>query len=60
MTARKKTGLGFFISGAMFILGGIVCWYIPATPVWIPTLFGIVGLVGSSLGLKIVFPDVPA
>jgi len=58
MTPRKKVGIGFFISGGLFVLAGIVSYAFPDTPTWVPALFGIVGYVASTFGFKIVFPDV--
>lgn len=58
MTPRKKTGIGFFISGGLFIGGGVIFYFLPATPVWLPMVFSIVGYIASTLGFKIVFPDV--
>jgi hypothetical protein len=57
METRKKVGIGFLISSVMFAIGGIVFVSIPVTPEWVPTVFGIVGIVASALGFTIVFPD---
>lgn len=60
METRKKVGIGFLVSSVMFAIGGIVFLSVPVTPTWVPTLFGIVGIVASALGFAIVFPDTKA
>lgn len=57
MTDRKKKGIGFLISGAVFVAFGGVFIAIPATPDWLGTVVGIIGLVANALGFVTVFPD---
>jgi len=57
MTDRKKRGIGFLISGIVFVVFGGVFIGIPATPDWLGTAVGIVGLVANALGFVTVFPD---
>lgn len=58
MTDRKKKGIGFFVSGGLFIGVGAVFTFLAATPDWVVTVMSIIGLVANALGFKIVFPDV--
>lgn len=57
MTTRKKRGVGFFISGAAFIVGGAICFATQVTPGWFPTVISLVGLVAGFFGFQTVFPD---
>jgi uncharacterized membrane protein HdeD (DUF308 family) len=57
VTDRKKKGIGFLITSVLFAVAGIVFYALPVTPTWVPTVFGIVGIVASALGFVIVFPD---
>lgn len=60
MTARKKKGIGFLISGAVFVVAGGVFLGMPVTPDWLGPVMGLVGLVANFLGFVVVFPDVEA
>lgn len=57
MTVRKKKGTGFLISGAVFIIGGVVLFTTTSTPLWLPTCLTIIGMVAKALGFTTVFPD---
>ena len=57
MTTRKKRGVGYFISGAAFIVGGAICFAAQVTPVWFPAAISLVGLVAGFFGFKFVYPD---
>lgn len=57
MTPRKKKGLGSIISGAIFIVVGIIIYTTTATPAWVPTALQLIGTVGGILGFVFVFPD---
>ena len=57
MTNRKKKGIGFFISGAIFIAAGAVYTFLTEDPGWFWQAIGIVGLVASSIGFVVVYPD---
>jgi len=56
MTARKKKGLGFIVSGGVFLIAGVICFATQATPVWFPTVISVIGLVANGLGLVTTFP----
>ena len=58
MTARKKKGIGFLISGAVFIVAGGVFVGVPTTPDWLVPVMGLVGLIANFLGFVVVFPDI--
>ncbi len=57
MTDRKKKGVGFLISGSVFLAVGGIFLGLEVTPDWVSTVIGIIGLVGNALGFKTVFPD---
>jgi len=57
MTTRKKKGIGYAISGAVFVAAAVVCFATQVTPDWVNTIFGIIGLVAGALGFQVVFPD---
>ncbi len=56
MTERKKKGLGFFISGAVFIAVGIVLLVTISTPAWVSTVLSGIGLIGNLVGFVLVLP----
>jgi hypothetical protein len=57
LTPRKKKGIGFFISGAAFIVGGALAFAASEDPSWWPTAISLVGMVASFFGFTTVFPD---
>lgn len=57
MTARKKKGIGFGISGAAFVIAGVVFFFMEASPDWLAPLLNLGGLVAGFFGFKTVFPD---
>lgn len=57
MTPRKKRGVGFFISGAAFIVGGFISFAFSEDPTWFATGISLVGLIASFFGFTTVFPD---
>ena len=57
MTDRKKRGIGFFITGGLFVAAGIVYTFIAEDPSWFWQVVGIVGLVATSIGFVVVYPD---
>jgi hypothetical protein len=56
MTERKKKGLGFFISGVVFVAAGVVLWVTTGTPDWLNTVIAGIGLVGNLVGFALVLP----
>ena len=52
MEDRKKKGIGFMISGAVFLTAGIVMYAFTATPEWLNV---VVQLAGAASGVKPVF-----
>lgn len=58
MSPRKKKGIGFFISGIVFVVVGGVFVFAEATPEWVSAGMGLVGLIAEFFGFKTVFPDV--
>lgn len=57
MSPRKKKGIGFFISGAVFLVAGFVFVSMDATPEWVASSVSLVGLIAEFFGFKTVFPD---
>ena len=57
MTDRKKRGIGFFLSGLTFVVGGIVSFAMSEDPTWFATGVSLVGLIATFFGFKVVFPD---
>jgi len=56
MSERKKKGIGFFISGAVFIAVGIVLLVTTTTPAWVNTVLAGLGLIGNLIGFVLVLP----
>ena len=54
---RQSKGIASIISGALFVIVGIVLIAFTDTPVWVPLAVQAVGAVGSILGLVLVIPD---
>ena len=57
MTNRKKKGIGFFISGAVFIVAGFIFSTMDVNPVWLNSAMILVGMIAEFFGFKTVFPD---
>ena len=57
MTTRKKKGIGFVISGVVFLGVGGVFIGLDATPQWVALIVQAVGLLAGLLGFTTVFPD---
>lgn len=57
MTPRKKRGIGFLISGLLFLLvGGVLTWT-TNSPEWVDVTLQVVGALANVFGFVIVFPD---
>ena len=57
MTDRKKKGIGFFITGGVFLIAGFIYATMSADPSWFATAITLVGLIAEFFGFKTVFPD---
>jgi len=57
MTDRKKKGIGFFITGAIFALFGGVFMATEVDPTWLGFVPVFVGVIASYFGFQVVFPD---
>lgn len=57
MTPRQKKGIGYGITGGLFMLFGIVYGALPADPAWLDTVALVVGTVAGALGFRIVTPN---
>ena len=57
MTDRKKKGIGYFVSGAVFIVAGFIMVAMDANPAWLGSVAALLGLVAEFFGFKTVFPD---
>jgi len=58
MDTRKKKGIGYIISGTVFVAVGAVFVGLPATPDWVGVVVQGIGLIANLLGFTTVFPDV--
>ena len=58
LTPRKKRGIGFFITGGIFILFGGIVMKTVADPSWLTFIPLFVGLIAEYFGFKVVFPDI--
>ena len=59
MSARKKLGLGMVITGALFLVVGLVTIFTTAAPTWVPMVLALVAAVAGVFGLAITLPTVP-
>lgn len=57
MSNRKKKGIGFFVSGALFIVAGYFAATTGVAPEWFGGLVSAVGLAAEYFGFSIVYPD---
>lgn len=57
MTPRKKRGVGYIISGVVFVGVGGVLFGTDASPDWLPVVVQGIGLIANLLGFTTVFPD---
>ena len=57
MEDRKKKGIGFMISGAVFLTAGIVMYAFTATPEWLNVVVQLAGAASGVMGFITVFPD---
>ena len=57
MTTRKKKGIGAIVTGALSIVAGIVMFSNPVTPMILPLIFQVVGLLAGAYGVVVVTPD---
>jgi len=58
LSDRKKTALGFFITGIVFVAVGAIMWFTSANPVWLQKALLIVGAVVEIIGLSVTLPQV--
>ena len=56
MTAKKKKGIGFILSGVAFLIVGIFSIK-GSVPPSLGQIFSIVGLVANAVGIAFVYPD---
>lgn len=57
MTTRKKKGLGAIATGALSIVAGIIMFSNPVTPMILPLIFQVVGMILGAYGVVVVTPD---
>lgn len=57
MSERKKKGLAYFISGAVFVAVGVILWVTNTTPAWVNTVLSGIGLIGNLVGFILVLPS---
>ena len=54
---RKDKGIGFLISGAAFILLGVINVVVEVTPEWVTVVLDVVALMAGYLGYRFVRPE---
>ena len=54
---RKEKGIGFLISGAAFILLGVINVVVEVTPEWVTVVLDVVALMAGYLGYRFVRPE---
>lgn len=57
MSNRKKKGIGFFVSGAIFVVVGVFTATTGAAPEWFSGVLTAVGLAAEYFGFQVVYPD---
>jgi hypothetical protein len=57
MTARQKKGVGFLISGLVFVLAGFVFIKFAQTPDWVSVLISAVGGAAGAVGVTLSLPS---
>lgn len=57
LSARKKKGIGFCISGVVFLGVGGIFIATATTPDWLSLAIQGVGMIAGLLGFNTVFPD---
>jgi len=59
LSTRKKTAIGFWITGAIFIVVGGIIWNTSVNPNWLTIALPIVALVAEAVGVAITLPQLP-
>jgi hypothetical protein len=54
---RQKKGLGFIVTGVLFLGVGIITLAFNVAPGWVPTVLTIVSAVAGVIGLSVTLPD---
>jgi len=57
MTARKKRGISFFITGGVFIIFGAITTITLEDPTWLAFIPVVIGFFVDFFGFQVVFPD---
>ncbi len=57
MTPRKKKGIGFLVSGLVFLALGIILMVTTTTPAWVTTTLPIISGIANVIGLVLVIPS---
>jgi len=57
MTARKKKGLGFIVTGAVTAIVGGVLMATVSTPDWVSIALNLISAVAGVVGIVFVAPD---
>lgn len=58
MNARTRKGVGFIISGALFVLAGVMFIVGDASPEWLTKTLDIAVAVGAAVNVAIVVPGI--
>lgn len=58
LSDRKKTALGFLITGIVFVAVGFILWFTQTNPAWLQKALLIVGAVVEIIGLSVTLPNV--
>ena len=58
LTDRKKTALGFFITGLIFVAVGIIFWATAINPAWLTKGLLMIAALAEIVGIAILLPQV--
>jgi hypothetical protein len=58
MNKRKRKGIGFGLTGLVFLLAGGIFYFADTTPEWLPMLISIIGTIAGTLGFTFIYPDI--
>lgn len=59
LSARKKTALGFGVTGLLFIAVGAVIWNTAVNPTWLTIAIPVVAFIADAIGIAITVPQLP-
>jgi len=57
LSSRQKKGLGFIVTGVVFLGVGIITLMYSTIPGWVPTALTIISAVSGVVGIVVTLPD---